>query len=161
MKVEEEVDSLKIIRIFLTEVAQAGQVETIDKITSIDMVDEANMVFGGPPGREGLKAHVKSFRRDIADLKIDIKDIVGNQKKVMAHWSFEVVTMVHGLASRRRRRRCLVRFSVSLRLRMDSSVTIVSGSVLTLIVLLFSTLLILQYIFSETTVDLNTENISF
>lgn len=89
MKVEEEVDSLKIIRIFLTEVAQEGHVETIDKITSIDMVDEANMVFGGPPGREGLKAHVKSFRRDISDLKIDIKDIVGNQKKVMAHWSFE------------------------------------------------------------------------
>ena len=61
MKLEEEVDSLKIIRIFLTEVAQEGHLETIDKITSIDMVDEANMVFGGPPGREGLKSPCEKF----------------------------------------------------------------------------------------------------
>ena len=140
MKLEEEVDSFKkIIRIFLTEVAQEGHVETIDKITSIDMVDEANMVFGGPPGREGLKAHVKSFRRDIADLKIDIKDIVGNQKKVMAHWSFEGRLGDGpwlGIPATKKMMSGEV-FSVSLRLRMDSSVTIVSGSVPTLIVRCF------------------------
>ena len=88
MKVEEEVNSLKIIRIFLTEVAQAGHVETIDKITSIDMVDEANQAFGGPPGRDGLVAHVVGFRRNVGDLEVRIDRIVTGTDEVMAQWSF-------------------------------------------------------------------------
>lgn len=42
------------------------------------MVDEANQAFGGPPGRAGLVAHVKGFRRNIEDLNIEIQNIVGN-----------------------------------------------------------------------------------
>ena len=52
------------------------------------MIDEANRAFGGPLGRDGLVAHVKTFRRQISDLKLDIQKIVGNKDEVMSHWSF-------------------------------------------------------------------------
>jgi predicted ester cyclase len=52
------------------------------------MVDEANQAFGGPAGRDGLVAHVKGFRRNVADLRLTIDRIVAGTDEVMAWWSF-------------------------------------------------------------------------
>ena len=73
---------------YLIEVGQNGRLELIETITQPDMVDEANRAFGGPAGRDGLVAHVKKFRRHIGELNLEIKQIVGNENEVMAHWFF-------------------------------------------------------------------------
>ena len=73
---------------YLIEVGQNGRLELIETITQPDMVDEANRAFGGPAGRDGLITHVKTFRRQIGELKLEIKQIVGNENEVMAHWFF-------------------------------------------------------------------------
>ena len=73
---------------YLIEVGQNGRLELIETIAQPDMVDEANRAFGGPAGRDGLIAHVKNFRRQIGELKLEIKQIVGNENEVMAHWFF-------------------------------------------------------------------------
>ena len=71
---------------YLIEVGQNGRLDLIETITKPDMVDEANRAFGGPPGRDGLTAHVKPFCKQVADLKFDIQTIVGNKGGVMAPW---------------------------------------------------------------------------
>ena len=81
-------NSKKLMETYLIEVGQNGRLDLIETITQPDMIDEANRAFGGPPGRDGLIAHVKTFRRQILDLKLDIQKIVGNKDEVMAHWSF-------------------------------------------------------------------------
>ena len=73
---------------YLIEVGQNGRLELIETITQPDMVDEANRAFGGPSGRDGLIAHVKKFRSQIGELKLEIKRIVANENEVMAHWFF-------------------------------------------------------------------------
>jgi predicted ester cyclase len=91
-------DSKKLMEIYLIEVGQNGRLDLIETIAQPDMVDEANSVFGGPPGREGLIAHVKTFRRQIGQLKIETKRIVGNKNEVMAHWFFRGVHIGHWLS---------------------------------------------------------------
>ena len=81
-------NSKKLMEIYLIEVGQNGQLDLIESIAQPDMIDEANRAFGGPPGRDGLIAHVRSFRQQIADPKLDIHKIVGNEDEVMAHWFF-------------------------------------------------------------------------
>lgn len=73
---------------YLTDVAQHGRLERLDELAHADMVDEANQAFGGPPGRAGLVAHVKGFRRAIADLQLTIDRVVAGDDEVMAWWSF-------------------------------------------------------------------------
>ena len=82
------IDSKKLMEIYLMEVGQNGRLDLIETIAQPDMIDEANRAFGGPAGRDGLVAHVKTFRRQIGDLKLEIKQIVGNENEVMAHWFF-------------------------------------------------------------------------
>jgi hypothetical protein len=45
-----------LMRTYLEEVVAQGQVELVEAMTQADMVDEANQVFGEPPGRAGLLA---------------------------------------------------------------------------------------------------------
>ena len=52
------------------------------------MVDEANQMFGGPTGRDGLRAHVVGFQRNIADAAYTIECIVGDDTTAMAWWRF-------------------------------------------------------------------------
>ena len=73
---------------FLLEVAGKGDLDLIDELAQPDMVDEANQAFGGPPGRDGLVAHVKGFRRNIGDVALTVHQIVAGEDEVMAHWSF-------------------------------------------------------------------------
>ncbi len=82
-------NSETLMETFLVQVVGQGRLELIDELAHPDMIDEANQVFGGPPGRAGLVAHVKGFRRNIADAEIAIQKIVGNDNEVMAWWSFE------------------------------------------------------------------------
>tara|TARA_E500000331_G_scaffold322614_1_gene337612 strand:+ start:139 stop:588 length:450 start_codon:yes stop_codon:yes gene_type:complete len=82
------IDSKKLMEIYLMDVGQNGQLDLIETIAQPDMIDEANRAFGGPAGRDGLIAHVKTFRRQIGELKLEIKQIVGNENEVMAHWFF-------------------------------------------------------------------------
>lgn len=80
--------SEQIIRTYLTEVVQGGRLDLIEELAQPDMVDEANQAFGGPPGRDGLVAHVVGFRRNVADLRLSIDRVVANAGEVMAWWSF-------------------------------------------------------------------------
>ena len=77
-----------LMRIYLEEVVRDGRLERIEAIAHADMVDEANLSFGGPTGRAGLVAHVKGFRRHVTDREITIHEIVGSEDRVMAWWSF-------------------------------------------------------------------------
>ncbi|MEM7020509.1 MAG: ester cyclase, partial [Pseudomonadota bacterium] len=81
-------DSKALMQVYLEEVAVKGRFELIEQIAHPDMVDEANQVFGGPPGRAGLVAHVKGFRRHIHDPALNIHRIVAATDQVMAWWSF-------------------------------------------------------------------------
>lgn len=77
-----------VMRLYLKEVARKGRMELIDEITTSDMVDEANQIFGGPAGRAGLVAHIAGFRKNISDYSLTIHHIVGNDSQAMAWWSF-------------------------------------------------------------------------
>ena len=78
----------QLMETYLTEVVVHGRLELVDEIAQPDMVDEANQAFGGPPGRAGLVAHVKGFRRNVGDLALTIDRIVAGSDEVMAWWSF-------------------------------------------------------------------------
>lgn len=76
------------MEIYLTEVAAKGRLELIEAIAHPDMIDEANQAFGGPPGRDGLVAHVKGFRRYIGSPEYKIHQVVAGRDDVMAQWTF-------------------------------------------------------------------------
>jgi predicted ester cyclase len=78
----------QLMETYLLEVGAKGRLELIEEIAQPDMVDEANQAFGGPPGREGLVAHIVGFRRNIGDVHITIDRIVAGTDEVMAQWSF-------------------------------------------------------------------------
>ena len=67
---------------YLMEVGQNGRLDLIKTIAQPDMIDEANRAFGGPVGRDGLIAHVKTFLSQIGQLKLEIKEIVGKVGKL-------------------------------------------------------------------------------
>jgi len=80
--------SAELMRRYLDEVVANGNIGLIESIAHADMIDEGNVAFGGPPGRDGLVAHVKGFRKHIADCEISIHNIIGHESEVMAWWSF-------------------------------------------------------------------------
>ena len=65
----------ELMRCYLQQVAGEGRLDLIDEIAHEDMVDEANQAFGGPPGRAGLVAHVKGFRKHLNDIDLRIERI--------------------------------------------------------------------------------------
>ncbi len=77
-----------VMETYLTEVGGKGRFELINDLAHPDMVDEANQAFGGPPGRDGLIAHVKGFRRALDAPQSSIDRIVAGPDDVMAWWSF-------------------------------------------------------------------------
>lgn len=78
----------QLMETYLSDVVMGGRLELIDQIARHDMVDEANQAFGGPPGRAGLVAHVKGFRRNVGDLRLSIERIVAGSDDVMGWWTF-------------------------------------------------------------------------
>lgn len=77
-----------LMRTYLEQVVAEGRLELLEAMTRPDMVDEANAAFGGPPGRAGLIAHAKGFRRHVTELRVDVQRIVAGTDEVMAWWSF-------------------------------------------------------------------------
>lgn len=77
-----------LMHTYLEDVVAQGRLELIDDLANEDMVDEANQAFGGPPGRAGLVAHVKGFRRNVGSLEVMVERIVAGEDSVMAWWSF-------------------------------------------------------------------------
>ena len=78
----------RLMERYLIEVGLQGDLSVVDELAHPDMVDEANQAFGGPPGRDGLVAHVVGFRRNVGNLDVTIDDIVAGDDEVMAQWSF-------------------------------------------------------------------------
>ncbi|MBU2648383.1 ester cyclase [bacterium] len=79
---------LEVIANGRLEVIANGRLELIAELAQPDLVDEANQVFGGPPGRDGLTSHVKGFRRHIGALKVNIDQVIAGNDEVMTQWSF-------------------------------------------------------------------------
>ena len=77
-----------LMRTYLEEVVTQGRLELVEAMSQPDMVDEANQAFGGPPGRAGLVAHVKGFRRAVGELQVTVDRIVAADSAVMAWWCF-------------------------------------------------------------------------
>lgn len=78
-----------LMRTYLYDVAIGERLELIDEIAALDMVDEANTIFGGPEGRAGLVAHVRGFRKHITACQINVRRIVGDAEGALAWWTFE------------------------------------------------------------------------
>ena len=78
----------QVVQTYLMEAGLKGNLSVLEEIAQPDMVDEANQIFGGPEGREGLVQHVVGFRRAVANVDIQIKRIVAGDSDVMAWWSF-------------------------------------------------------------------------
>lgn len=81
-------DPRALMRTYLEDVVGRGRLELIEQLADPAMVDEANEAFGGPPGRAGLLAHVKGFRRHVTELRVEVRRIVAGDDTVMAWWSF-------------------------------------------------------------------------
>jgi predicted ester cyclase len=77
----------QIMRTYLEEVVANERVELIPEIANEDMVDEVTAGVGGPPGRDGLVAHVTAFCNAFSDRKITIRRIVANDDEVMAWYT--------------------------------------------------------------------------
>lgn len=77
-----------VMKTYLEEVALQGRLELIDEIAQPDMIDEANQIFGGPPGKAGLVAHVRGFNRHIGNCSLRIEKIVADEQEAMAWWTF-------------------------------------------------------------------------
>jgi predicted ester cyclase len=78
----------ELMTTYLVEVVGNGRLELLEELALPDMVDEANLAFGGPAGREGLVAHVKGFRRALSGLRLSVDRVVAGGDEVMAWWSF-------------------------------------------------------------------------
>ncbi len=81
-------DARAVMHTYLTEVAQKGRLELIEELAHPDVVDDANVAFGGPTGVAGFVAHAKGFARNVTDPEITIHRIIGDEQSVMGQWSF-------------------------------------------------------------------------
>ena len=83
------VDNEQIMRTYLEEVVAKERLDLIPEIAAENMFDEATAQGGGPPGREGLAAHVMGFHAAFPDRAITIRKILANDDDVMAWWTVE------------------------------------------------------------------------
>ena len=80
--------STQLMQTYLEQVVGQGRLELIDALFCDDVIDEAAMAFGAPAGRAAVVAHVKGFRKHLDTPTVTIEQIVGQQDRVMAHWTF-------------------------------------------------------------------------
>ena len=82
--------NVKIMDMFLNTIVKTGKLDLINEnLAHSDMIDEANVIFGGPVGITGLKLHVKGFHKNISNSKVKVENILASDDKVMGWWSFE------------------------------------------------------------------------
>jgi steroid delta-isomerase-like uncharacterized protein len=74
-------DNVAVVRRWTEEGFGAGRVELADHLVAEDFVNH-NPAPGQVPGREGLKAAVRSLRSAFPDLGVGIEDVVAESDKV-------------------------------------------------------------------------------
>ena len=76
----------EIMRTYLKDVVEAGNVALLEEIAAEDMVDHTALAVGWGSGRAGLVRHVTEFRRMVPDLSVDIERIVASDDEVVGLW---------------------------------------------------------------------------
>jgi len=75
-----------LMRTYLKEVVEAGNVALLEDIAAEDMTDHTALAVGWGTGRAGLVRHVTEFRRMVPDLSVDIERIVASEDEVVGLW---------------------------------------------------------------------------
>jgi steroid delta-isomerase-like uncharacterized protein len=76
-----------IVRRFIDEVWNDGNVDVIDEIITADAIDH-NPNPGQPPGSEGVKWVVRTFRAAMPDLHMELHDQIAEGSTVVSRWTF-------------------------------------------------------------------------
>jgi steroid delta-isomerase-like uncharacterized protein len=79
-------ENTAIVRRFVDEVWNGGNVDAIDAIIAPDAVDH-NPNPGQPPGSEGVKWVVRAFRAGLPDLRMELEDQIAEGDTVADRWT--------------------------------------------------------------------------
>jgi steroid delta-isomerase-like uncharacterized protein len=75
-----------VMRRYLMEVVEAGQLSVLMEIAAEDMVDHTAVAAGWGTGRQGLAMHVTYFRQTVPDLKVRIDRLIASEDEVVGVW---------------------------------------------------------------------------
>jgi steroid delta-isomerase-like uncharacterized protein len=75
-----------VMRRYLTEVVEAGDLSVLTDIAADDMVDHTAVAAGWGTGRQGLARHVTYFRQTVPDLKVRIDRLIASPDEVVGVW---------------------------------------------------------------------------
>jgi steroid delta-isomerase-like uncharacterized protein len=82
-------DDLKeLARRFYDEILNEGKLDVIDELISDDLVEHQE-IPGMPPGKEGVRSFVTSFRNAFPDFRAEIQGLVSEGDEV---WVYAVMT---------------------------------------------------------------------
>jgi steroid delta-isomerase-like uncharacterized protein len=84
-------DPKALARRFYDEILNKGNLDVIDELVDDDLVEHQEMP-GMPPGKEGVRAWVTTFRTGFPDFKAEILGIVAEGDEV---WVHAVMTGTH------------------------------------------------------------------
>jgi steroid delta-isomerase-like uncharacterized protein len=84
-------DPKALARRFYDEIINGGNLAVIDELVDDDLIEHQEMP-GMPPGKEGVRAWVTSFRNAFPDFKAEILGIVAEGDEV---WVHAVMTGTH------------------------------------------------------------------
>ena len=78
-----------LFRRFMDEVFNRGNIGLVDELMPLDFAEHEELPPGMPPGREGLKALVATFRNAFPDFKVTLDDVLAEGDKVVVRstWS--------------------------------------------------------------------------
>jgi steroid delta-isomerase-like uncharacterized protein len=75
-----------VVRRFIEEVWNNGNLEAIDELISEDHVDHDPAQAGGAGGREGARAFVEVYRKAFPDAHIELGELIGEGDLVAGPW---------------------------------------------------------------------------
>ncbi|HEY3977234.1 MAG TPA: ester cyclase [Streptosporangiaceae bacterium] len=78
--------SAAVMRRYLTEVVQGGQLGVLAEIAAEDMVDHTAVAAGWGTGRPGLVQHVTYFRQAVGDLAVRVDRVIASPDEVVGVW---------------------------------------------------------------------------
>jgi steroid delta-isomerase-like uncharacterized protein len=76
----------EVMRLYLTEVGEKGDIDLLKEIAAEDMVDHTAVAAGLGTGRAGLENHVRYFRQCVPDGQVTIERIIASQDEVVGVW---------------------------------------------------------------------------
>jgi steroid delta-isomerase-like uncharacterized protein len=71
-----------IVRRFYEEVMSQGKVDLLDEIMAENFTDNGETLFGSPRGRDTLKQGIVASRRILADLTVQLHDMIAQGEMV-------------------------------------------------------------------------------